>query len=512
MKRNFSLGIGLLLFANIMIACQPVTSKLPLPQNPTQATLVNFRPITDSDRAGNPIWSPDGKILSYSEVTSLPPIFVPAFTTFMYPQTLPGVNVWVVSKEGKNRRQLAAGSASFFSKNGSDIYYFQHDARTNQNALEAVNLTTGQTRQLLAPQSIWGVHMLSNGNLVLSEWGTYAPLQIFDPVSGKETKLMEQHPSNFPEEARLSPDGALLAYTKFQDIFLSQPDGSNPKPLSENGCFSAQIWWSPDSQYLAYTSGNSQSDRLLLANRKGENIAVLFPNLGESGYISSLVWASDSRWLLVATEPYEQYSRPTALYLFDLTGNSKLILENFLSSPPAWSPDGQTLALPIWSGSDADQPMYNIWLADLTDDSTAASLSHSSALPTFVPTPTLSLPSATLTAETVLREYWDAIDAKDYYLAWSALLDATRENWKWPDFRNYANCIEQVSVESLQEVSRNQLQQVFSVRLNLKANSACNEMWQQPSQFYAVMSRASSTAPWLIVCFNSTPNCLPSGP
>jgi len=135
MKRNFSLGIGLLLFANIMIACQPVTSKLPLPQNPTQATLVNFRPITDSDRAGNPIWSPDGKILSYSEVTSLPPIFVPAFTTFMYPQTLPGVNVWVVSKEGKNRRQLAAGSASFFSKNGSDIYYFQHDARTNQNAL-----------------------------------------------------------------------------------------------------------------------------------------------------------------------------------------------------------------------------------------------------------------------------------------------------------------------------------------------------------------------------------------
>ncbi|MGQ9554290.1 MAG: TolB family protein [Anaerolineae bacterium] len=508
MKRKL-LGIVLFcLLVGISVACQPATAVPPLPENVAQATLANFRPLTDSGRAIGPVWSPDGKTIAYTELS-----FVPIPYAYRYSNQVPETRVCIAQEEGKAKHCSAEGVALFFSRDGSQLYYLSY-APLNPGeypfaSLVALNPATARSRTLLPPQSIGSVHMLSDGRLVVSEAGTYAPLRLYDPISGQARSLMESHPWNDPEDARLSPDGTLLAYPKAQEVYLSQPDGANPKRLSEGGGFSARVWWSPNSQYLAYTSGNHWTDRLLLADREGQALAVLIPKLEESGYISSLAWSPDSRWLLVATDPYDQYTRPTRLYLFDRAGNRKLLLETYLASSPfdpAWSPDGRTLALAIGNGTEADRPACDIWLADFTDEQTAAGLPPA---PTVLPAPTPARPPADLPPEAVIRRFWEAINAKDYRTAWGMLAGAPLGAPKWVDFRADFECVDQVSVEAIQPVGGGENDRVFSMQLNFQAD--CNEMWRAP-QPYAVLMRETSDEPWLIACFNSTPDCEYRGP
>ena len=494
--------IAAFVFVVFAAACQPATRSLPLPKSAGEAALTNFRPITASGTAAWPTWSPDGKTLAYTVASFIPQPYAYRFTT-----EVPKAQVWTVQADGQGARRLADGAAWQFSRNGSVIYYMQQDPVNRTEALWTVDPITEQTHQLLEPQPSGASQQLADGRLVLSEWGTYAPLRIFDPASGNLQPLMKEHPSNFPEDARLSPDGTLLAYPKFQAIYLAQPDGSNPQLLSDQGGFSAQVWWSPDSQYLAYTTGNHWTDRLILANRKGETLVILFPKLEDSGHVSSLEWSPDNRWLLIATDPYDQYSRPTRLYLFDTAGNHTVLLEDYVSTPPAWSPDSQRVALTFWNGPDADRSTYAIWLADLTDKQTAASLSPSAA-PTIEPTPTLSLPPADMAPEDVLQGLWDAFNRQDYRAVWAMLPLSMRANGKYADYKAAGLCVEQVTAKSTQLISGDEAQKVFAVKLDLKINPECDStMWPPASDFYAVLQRESVNAPWLIACFNSTPDC-----
>jgi Tol biopolymer transport system component len=494
MKLGYKPVIWILFLAGVLSACRPVPE--PFPQSVDQAALANFRKLTDTGLAAGAVWSPDGKSLAYTSLEYLP-------YPFSYTNQQPKRQVWISKVNGGDQRHLTDGMALFFSNDSSSLYYLRSSGKVD-DSLWSIDPKSGAAIRLVDYQTFIGqVEQLADGRLVLSEWGTYAPLSIYDPANGKIETVMKEHPSNDPQDARLSPDGTLLAYPKGQDIYLSQSDGSNPRLLSQNGGFSAKVQWSSDSQHIAYTTGAHQTDSLMVADRNGENKITLISRQEETGYISSILWSPDSRWILVTADPYEQYSRPTHLILFDLAGHSHTILTSYLLGPPAWSPDGRSLALAIWSGPQVDDNAVDIWLADLTTKGSAA--------PTIVPTPTLIPQPAGLAPEDVIRRFWSDIESRDYRAALSLLSEKARTGMEWPSFRAYYACFQRVDIKTISLADEGDTWKAFSVALDIQSDPACDVMWHAPGE-YTVVAREPSNGEWRIDCFNSAPNCTPQGP
>jgi hypothetical protein len=267
------------------------------------------------------------------------------------------------------------------------------------------------------------------------------------------------------------------------------------------------VWWSPDSRYLVYSTGVSQPDRLVLTDREGKNQVSLIPFFSETGIVTSVVWSPDSRWFLVAAESITAYESPTRIFLFDRSGNRQLLVESYISAPPAWSPDGRSLALSLWMEPKTEESSFAIWLADLTDGNTAASLPASSVpRPQSTTTPVAVSPS--LTPDQVVKNFWESIDQKEYRSAWSMLSERRRAEEQYPQFKAFYECMQQVSISSLQEDQKDEDTIIFSLKIDYQKNPDCNDRWQQPNEIYAILSKASSAAPWHIECISDKQTCL----
>ena len=515
MKLNVSFWLLLIITAGILGACKPAgstlppsTNGLPLPQTVFDAVLVNFRTLTTTGQAVGAAWSPDGKQLAYTEMSVAPSLY-----SYRYSHAQQQTQVWVISADRKDGRSLDSGIPLFYSKDGSEIYYLQYYPTTNTPMVSAINPGTSNSRRFLGTQGFPFIYMLADGRLVLSEVGTYAPQRIFDPANGNRQALMKENPNNAPQDARLSPDGTLLAYPKDQAVYLSKPDGSNAKAIAEKGGFGAKVWWSHDSQHLVYTTGSSLSDKLVLADRQGKTMAVLFQIITQSGYISTVDWSPDNRWLLVTTDAIQQYTRATQLYLFDTAGNHKLLLESYETASPAWSPDGHTMALSLTNGPDADSPFFAIWLADLTDTKTAAALAVQPVDPMYQPTPTLVAPAVDVAPDQIVQNFWAAVNNKNYRTAYGMLTASKRAAQPYPEFKAFYDCIQQVSISSLQPANDLSTEQkVYSVKIDFAKDPDCNDQWNQAADFYTVVTKTPPSDPWQIECFNNTPDCVYNGP
>lgn len=495
--RKMAFAFAALLTLTWLAACQvPKPAATSMPASVSDAALVNLRPLTTSGLAFLGDWSPDGKALIYTAATA----------PFPYNQPLygepPQTQVRWMRADGSGDRLLAEnGYALFFSPDGRTVYFGRDISHSGTSELWAVESSGSRPRRLTEPIGGLTVHRLRDGRLVISETGTYAPLRVYDPVTGRSSDLTGQMPTNFPQDARLSPDGTRLAYPQGQQVYLAEPDASHPRAISSNGGFTARVWWSPDSHFLAYTTGSHMTDRLLLADREGQSVATLLPRLEESGYVSTLAWSPDSRWLLVEADAYYRQPHPTRLYLFDTEGRSQLLLETYLHGV-AWSPDERTLALSRWDGPQGELATHNIWLADLTDRATLARLPAFTPAPTPSPTPPLPLPSADLSAEQVIRRFWEAIDARDYRTAWASLASDVRAEHGLAYWQLYWQCIARAQVTDIR-LMHDSPERMYNVTINLDLLPDCDGL-MRPGPF-VIVTRETPTGPWLIKSFNTGP-------
>lgn len=481
-----------------------VTASLPpTPASAEDAALVNLRPLTTSGLAWFGDWAPDGESLVYTVATE-PPLLYGRWPGY------PEFEVWWTRADGSDSRRLASGYSLFFSTDGQTVFFLHRPLYSNLK-LWAVDVRGWVPRRLLGPIGGLTVHQLDDGCLVISESGTYAPLRLFDPEEGTLSNLTGEMPTNSPEEARLSPDGTRLAYSKGQEAYLAEADGSNPRLLSQGGGFGTQVWWSPDSQRLAYTTGSHWTDQLMVADRDGGNQVVLLPSLEESGYVASLAWSPDSRMLLVATDAYHhQTPRPTRLLLLVADGSGQCQLLGAYLHDASWSPDGRTLALSRWGGPQGELASHNIWLATLTDRATLAKLPPPTPEPLSTATPPLPLPGADLSPEEVIRRFWEAIDAGDHLTAWACLATQRRARQGLAYFTAEWQCVQGAHVVDIRpmpevEITRPMAAecQIFQVKADLKMTGDCFD-GLAPGPF-TVLARDTPDAPCLIDSFNTGP-------
>jgi len=482
---------------------QPLSQTFSTPASAEKAALINLRPLTTSGLAWFGDWAPDGKSLVYVTATEPPLLYG------RWPGR-PEFEMWWMRADGSGARRLAQGHLPFLSTDGQTVFFLHQPLYSNLE-LWAVNVRGGTPRYLLGPIGGLTVHQLDDGCLVVSEGGTYAPLRLFDPKEGTLSNLTGEMPTNSPEKARLSPDGTRLAYPKGQEVYLAEADGSNPQLLSQGGGSGAQVWWSPDSQRLAYTTGNHWTNQLMVADRDGENPITLLPSLEESGYIASLAWSPDSRMLLIAAEAYgHQTPCPTRLLLLDADGSGqRQLLEAYLHDA-SWSPDGRTLALSRWGGPQGELASHNVWLATLTDRATVAELPPPTPEPVPTATPPLPLPGADLSPEQVIRRFWEAIDAGDHLVAWACLATQRRARQGLAYFTVEWQCVQGAHVVDIRpmpevEISRPTAVecQMFQAQVDLKMAGDCFD-GLAPGPF-TVLARETPDDPWLIDSFNTGP-------
>jgi Tol biopolymer transport system component len=232
-----------------------------------------------------PLWSPDGKAIAYSAES-------------------PAYDVWVVSLDGGEPRQLTSGpandEAAGWLSDGSGIVFHRTGA--------------GDTRTLVAPVDGGPIRPLmpqSGGNI----WGA------------------------------VSPDGLQVAYEVFRGrestIWVQPLAGGPARQLTtegfEDGTPSRQMW-SPDSRHLVYSSRRTGTLDLWTVNvETGEQRQITSDVRNDAGHR----WSPDGRWIAFSSDRGGQWD----VWIVAATGGDAIRVTNDLAIEQSidWFADGQSL-------------------------------------------------------------------------------------------------------------------------------------------------------------------------
>ena len=262
--------------------------------------------VTSVAVTGRPSWSPDGTRLAFTGFEPGPSIVL---------------DIWIVNIDSSGLTNLTHGS-------GGDIF-----------------------------SASWS----PDGSQIVFA-GSDRDLWIMDVDGGERTRITQDatHQSN----PAWAPDGSLIAYCSLpvtagllgsDDIWVIEPDGSNPQQLTDTGdaCLPA---WSPDSAQIAFTAwvfapdfSGDQSD-VWIMNRDGSGQRNVTND--PTRFDSAPAWSSDGSTIAfhsggplrgrqdpVLGEVIE-HDPPLDIYLMHVAGGPKKRLTTGEESDggPAWQP------------------------------------------------------------------------------------------------------------------------------------------------------------------------------
>lgn len=130
-------------------------------------------------------------------------------------------------------------------------------------------------------------------------------------------------------------------------LYVVDADGSNPRRLIADPHLRA-LFWSPDSQRLAFTSQEEMADSTMLAHlyvidADGSNLRRLASDL----YLYLVVWSPDSHHLALLSSPHLVTKAVSSLWFLASDGsNSRRLLEEHTElRSPCWLPDNRHLSV-----------------------------------------------------------------------------------------------------------------------------------------------------------------------
>ena len=127
-----------------------------------------------------------------------------------------------------------------------------------------------------------------------------------------------------------------IAFAGDGEIYVMEPDGSNPANLPNNIFFDAAPACSPDGTKIAFASGRNTSDtrgQIYVMDADGTDVIRLTNN---SFNDSSPAWSPDGARIV--------FSRGVQIFVMDADGMNEFQLTSNTGSVPAWSPGGTEIA------------------------------------------------------------------------------------------------------------------------------------------------------------------------
>jgi len=208
--------------------------------------------------------------------------------------------IYIVDKDGSNKRRLASGSYPSLSPDGMKIAFI--DGLSGDLYLMDI---TGDNKRILSEKarsrSLIGV-VISIGEkfspLKSISWSPDSESIVFEATGhqihivrldgNQEINLTEG------ENPLWSPDGSKIAFKRNNKLWLINPDGSNEKQLTTEDVEAFD--WSPDGKKIAFIS--SERD-IWIIDHDGENKIQI--TKGENVY--SLSWSFDGKKISFASCP-----------------------------------------------------------------------------------------------------------------------------------------------------------------------------------------------------------------
>ena len=193
----------------------------------------------------------------------------------------------------------------------------------------------------------------SDGRIVFGSAREGGGLFVVSPSGSDVTWVPVPPGGNYPD---WGPDGR-IAFTRMVsagtdpidiDIFVTDVDGGGYGVLVDGEGWDHQPAWSPDGDWLAFTSDRDGDDSIYLARADGSNPLLLV----EGG--TSATWRDDSAYIAYAA----RRDGNTDVYATDVTGSNTIRLTDDpdIDREPAWSPDGTRIA--FVSRRDGDLEIY----------------------------------------------------------------------------------------------------------------------------------------------------------
>jgi WD40 repeat protein len=144
-----------------------------------------------------------------------------------------------------------------------------------------------------------------------------------------------------------SPDGAKIAFTSNRDgnaeIHVMNADGSSPVRLTSNTVVDDEPVWSPDGSRIAFVSTRDGNAEIYAMNADGSSPQRLTVNGVADG---SPDWSPSGRIALHRETGCGYYYCDYDVIVMNADGSGATMLQSFaVESEPAWSPDGQWIAV-----------------------------------------------------------------------------------------------------------------------------------------------------------------------
>jgi len=241
------------------------------------------KPPNGSDVA--PAYSPDGKTIA-----------------FLRSLNVTDSHLYVVDSSGRERqltREAGPIDSFAWSQDGTALLYAP--GHTGSKDLWRVALDGSAPERLpftLAGASVTQFTMAPAGNRLAYTVG-YKDSNIWklDTSGGTRPRKLTM-PEGEDEDASYSPDGTQFAFTSkrsgLYEIWASNADGSNQRPLTAEGVFAGSAVWSPDGSQVAYDARIGGFPEIwIVSSRGGKPRRLIEPPL------DAIVpfWSRDGRWI-----------------------------------------------------------------------------------------------------------------------------------------------------------------------------------------------------------------------
>jgi Tol biopolymer transport system component len=242
-----------------------------------------------------PAFSPDGRRVAFVRTTG--PIFLD--------------ELYVTNVSGGEPKELTSDHHRIFgsllwTKDGSEIVFASN--RAGLKSLWRISGNGGVPRPVLGPgpvadhpsispstgllayeysvedENLWRVDLSRSG-----AGGNASPL-----FSAKSSNLMPQ----------FSPDGQKIAFegdrSGYEEIWICDPDGSNPVQVTRLESFSGSPRWSPDNRMLAFDSRKEEHSGIYVIDLSNGSVRAV-PTFPDANNVVPS-WSHDGQWIYFASD------------------------------------------------------------------------------------------------------------------------------------------------------------------------------------------------------------------